>query len=52
MSTTFSRAGQRSASGSSVPATPLRIVAADDSYLIREAIQAVLASSDRIDLVA
>ncbi|HYI22274.1 MAG TPA: response regulator transcription factor [Candidatus Limnocylindrales bacterium] len=33
-------------------APPLRVVAADDSYLIREAIQAVLATSDRIDLVA
>ena len=33
-------------------APPLRVVAADDSYLIREAIQAVLATSDRVDLVA
>jgi DNA-binding NarL/FixJ family response regulator len=32
--------------------TPLRVVAADDSYLVREAISAVLSSSDRVELVA
>ena len=31
---------------------PLRVVAADDSYLIREAIGAVLGSSERVALVA
>ena len=31
---------------------PLRVAAADDSYLMREAISAVLASSDRVELVA
>ena len=37
-----------------VPATgaaPLRVVAADDSYLVREAITAVLSTSDRVELV-
>ena len=31
---------------------PLRVAAADDSYLIREAIAALLASSERVELVA
>jgi DNA-binding NarL/FixJ family response regulator len=31
---------------------PLRVVAADDSYLVREAISAVLSSSERVELVA
>jgi DNA-binding NarL/FixJ family response regulator len=33
-------------------APPLRVVAADDSFLIREAIRAVLATTDRVELVA
>lgn len=33
-------------------AAPLRVVAADDSFLIREAIGAILAQSDRVHLVA
>lgn len=33
-------------------AAPLRVVAADDSFLIREAISAVLSTSDRVELVA
>jgi len=37
-------------SGAAAP--PLRVCAADDSFLIREAISAVLGASDRIDLVA
>ncbi len=31
---------------------PIRVVVADDSYLIREAMAAVLATSDRVDVVA
>jgi DNA-binding NarL/FixJ family response regulator len=33
-------------------AKPLRVVAADDSYLVREAIVAVLSGSERVELVA
>jgi DNA-binding NarL/FixJ family response regulator len=38
--------GSRDSSG------PVRVVVADDSYLIREAISAVLATSDRVEVVA
>jgi DNA-binding NarL/FixJ family response regulator len=38
--------GPRDSSG------PVRVVVADDSYLIREAIAAVLATSDRVEVVA
>jgi len=31
---------------------PIRVVVADDSYLIREAVSAVLAASDRVEVVA
>jgi DNA-binding NarL/FixJ family response regulator len=44
--------GQLTTRATSATSPPLRVVAADDSYLIREAITAVLASSERVELVA
>jgi DNA-binding NarL/FixJ family response regulator len=37
---------------SSVPTSPIRVALADDSYLMRQALAAVLAGEDRVELVA
>ena len=45
-------AGPRIHTGNRQPAERIRVAVADDSYLIREAVAAVLGTSDRVEVVA